>query len=167
MWLYQNSDDNKARYILGEEGKNKLIVIGVNPSTAEPDNLDPTLKNVKTKSSLSGYDGWLMINLYPQRATDPKDLHKIINPQYHKDNLQKISAFITCESTIWAAWGTLIKTRPYLHSCLEDIYKITLNTNCNWISFGKKSKDGHPHHPLYLRHDSQPEYFDIKKYLNL
>ena len=32
--IYEHSQDNKARFSLGEEGKNMLITIGVSPSTA-------------------------------------------------------------------------------------------------------------------------------------
>jgi hypothetical protein len=45
-WLYQNNRTNTVRYVLGTEGHYPLICFGVNPSTAEPDNLDPTLKSV-------------------------------------------------------------------------------------------------------------------------
>jgi hypothetical protein len=35
-----------------------------------------------------------------------------------------------------------------------------------WFSAGKKSKKGHPHHPLYLRKDSLLEEFDVDGYLD-
>ena len=34
------------------------------------------------------------------------------------------------------------------------------------MTFGKRSKKGHPHHPLYLRKDSTPELFDVENYLD-
>ena len=46
-WLYAPNFYSEYRYILGTRGKNPLICIGVNPSTAEPDNLDNTLKSVE------------------------------------------------------------------------------------------------------------------------
>jgi len=46
-WLYSKTSDNKARFLLGEKGNKTLICIGINPSTAEPDNLDRTLTVVK------------------------------------------------------------------------------------------------------------------------
>ena len=36
-----------------------------------------------------------------------------------------------------------------------------------WFSAGKRSKKGHPHHPLYLRKDSPLEEFDVESYLDL
>ena len=41
-WLYVPPFYDEYRYILGTAGKNPLICIGINPSTAAPDNLDNT-----------------------------------------------------------------------------------------------------------------------------
>ena len=62
-WIYERNHDNSARYVLGEAGHNPLICIGVNPSTAEPNNLDPTLRSVKRFAEFHNFDGWLMFNL--------------------------------------------------------------------------------------------------------
>ena len=35
-----------------------------------------------------------------------------------------------------------------------------------WSTAGKRSKKGHPHHPLYLRKDSGLDPFDVEEYLN-
>ncbi len=72
-WLYFNNSLNSHRYILGEKGDRILACIGVNPSTAYPENLDPTLNSVKNIALHNGFDGWVMYNLYPQRSTNPKD----------------------------------------------------------------------------------------------
>ena len=45
-WLYVPDFYTEYRYILGTRGKNPLICIGINPSTARPDDLDNTLKSV-------------------------------------------------------------------------------------------------------------------------
>ena len=46
-WLYAPNFYSEYRYILGTRGKKPLICIGINPSTAEPGNLDNTLKSVE------------------------------------------------------------------------------------------------------------------------
>ena len=38
-WIYAPNFYSEYRYILGTRGKNPLICIGINPSTAEPDHL--------------------------------------------------------------------------------------------------------------------------------
>ena len=45
-WLYVPDHYADYRYILGTRGSDPLICIGINPSTAAPDDLDNTLKSV-------------------------------------------------------------------------------------------------------------------------
>lgn len=73
-WLYNCNKDDSIRYVLGEKGHNTLACIGINPSTAKPNDLDRTLESVKRIARFNGYDGWVMYNIYPLRATDPVQL---------------------------------------------------------------------------------------------
>ena len=65
---------------------------------------------------------------------------------------------------VWAAWGTIIEKRPYLKTALLDMIAEGEAAGAEWLTFGKRSKKGHPHHPLYLRADSRPEPFDVRAY---
>ena len=38
--------------------------------------------------------------------------------------------------------------------------------NARWFSAGKRTKAGHPHHPLYLKKDSTLDPFDVGAYLD-
>jgi hypothetical protein len=165
-WLYENSKDNTSRFVLGKEGKKPLVCFGINPSTAVPQCLDNTLKSVERISIANGFDGWIMLNIYPQRATDPNCLNKFINEDLHKLNRAYIQKVLKeYKPTLWAAWGTLIEKRIYLAKCLFDIVEISNEYNCSWITFGKVSKDGHPHHPLYLSKQAPKTDFLINDYL--
>ena len=73
-WLYAPNFYSEYRYILGTRGKNPLICIGINPSTAKPDDLDNTLKSVERIAHGNGFDSFIMFNVYAQRATDPAQL---------------------------------------------------------------------------------------------
>jgi len=75
-WIYRQSDDKKNRFLLGKRGEKTLICCGVNPSVASPEDLDPTMKNVQRFAEKNGYDSYLMINLYPMRATNPDEMHE-------------------------------------------------------------------------------------------
>lgn len=165
-WIYENTADNSSRFLLGETGQRTLICSGINPSTAEPENLDNTLTAVRRFARDHGYDSWLMINVYPQRATNPNDLHAEMDNELHRLNLQAIeSVFAAGKTDIWAAWGTLIHKRKYLAGCLNDIYQISQKYSVNWLSIGKITKAGHPHHPLYLKKESPIERFDMQNYI--
>lgn len=165
-WVYGRTADNKARFVLGEKGKNPLICIGVNPSTAEPGNLDPTLRKVKKFAKLHGFDGWVMLNLYPQRATNPKNLHPEINGRWYRFNVVYARDILleNPKATIWAAWGTSIEERKYLLKCLEGI-DVTASLGHRWITIGKRTNGGHPRHPLYLPYSAEVSDFDVKEYL--
>jgi len=169
-WLYVPDFYSEYRYILGTRGKNPLICIGINPSTAEPDNLDNTLASVQRIALHNGFDSFIMFNVYAQRATDPDHMEKDLNPFLHEENMKAFEYVLSsCESapTVWAAWGTIIEKRPYLPSCVRDMIKIGKKFGTRWVSVGKCSKKcGHPHHPLYLRKDSGIEPFDIEMYLD-
>lgn len=108
------------------------------------------------------------MNVYPQRATDPNNIHSNIDDTIHQTNLGYIKDMLTYANVdIWAAWGTLIEKRPFLIKCLIDIYNTTKELNCKWFSIGKKSKFGHPHHPLYLNSQEKIKPFNMDKYIEI
>lgn len=166
-WLYAPSFYCEYRYILGTRGKNPLICIGINPSTAKPDDLDNTLKSVQRIAENNGFDSFLMFNVYAQRATDPDMMERQCNVQLHKQNMAAFS-YVLAQSeapVIWAAWGTIIEKRAYLAECVADMVKLAQEKNARWCCAGNCSKKGHPHHPLYLRKDEMLRPFDIENYL--
>lgn len=167
MWIYKPTKDNSSRFVLGEKGARPLICFGINSSTAEPDKLDNTLRQVQLTAQSFKYDGWIMLNIYPQRATDPNNMHERIDTSIHKKNLYHIKQIFKSHPTAdtWAAWGSLINKRPFLKECLMDIAQITEQFKPNWLNKGALLKEGHPHHPLYLRKDAPFKSFDIRKYL--
>jgi hypothetical protein len=166
-WWYETNDDNSARFVLGQPGNTTLVCFGVNPSTATPEKLDPTLRRVKGFAKRLGYDGWLMLNLYPQRATKPDELDAVLYERIHLMNRFNICRTLMglCGVTIWAAWGALVTKRPYLAGCLRDIVGDISQRPLQWITIGQRSQAGHPKHPLYMRNDAEVAGFDIDKYL--
>ena len=112
-WLYAPNFYSEYRYILGTRGKNPLICIGINPSTAEPDNLDNTLKSVQRIALGNGFDSFIMFNVYAQRATDPDAMERQCNPALHLENLKAFRYVLSISETptVWAAWGAIIEKR--------------------------------------------------------
>jgi len=169
-WLYVPNFYSEYRYILGTRGKKPLICVGINPSTAAPDDLDNTLKSVERIALGNGYDSFIMFNVYAQRATDPDDMELTYNSKLHAENMKAFDYILSldaeCSPAVWAAWGTIIEKRDYLPECVRDMIEIGQNRNARWFSAGKKSKKGHPHHPLYLRKDSALDAFDVAGYVD-
>ena len=166
-WLYAPNFYSEYRYILGTRGKKPLICIGINPSTAKPDDLDNTLKSVERIALGNGFDSFIMFNVYAQRATDPDSMEWEYNPLLHKENLEAFRYVLSISSApaVWAAWGTIIEKRPYLTDCVRDMVAAGEEFGASWYCAGKVSKKGHPHHPLYLRKDEKIKPFDISAYL--
>ncbi|WP_103665999.1 DUF1643 domain-containing protein [Gracilimonas amylolytica] len=165
-WIYHH-DEPLTRYSLGQEGGNPLICFGVNPSTAKPHDLDPTVASVARFARDHGYEGWLMFNLYPQRATNPDKMHQHFQKKIHQKNMDVIEDLTKgVAADIWCAWGTLIEKRPYLSRCLRDIYEVLKDNDCTFFKRGRISKAGHPHHPLYLKKTAPAEPFPIKEYVH-
>ena len=146
LWYYEPHTYQPYRYVLGRVGRRPLVCIGINPS---------------------GVDSWIMFNVYPQRATNPNDMDKTPDRTLCDENLRWLQAVLAqTEPTMWAAWGTLIEKRDYLPGLMREMVALTREKNIPWVTFGPRSKKGHPHHPLYLRKDSTPEPFDVENYLN-
>ena len=166
-WLYAPNFYSEYRYILGTRGKNPLICIGINPSTAEPDNLDNTLKSVERIALGNGYDSFIMFNVYAQRATDPDAMERSCNPLLHRENLEafRYVLSISPKPAVWAAWGAIIEKRDYLAQCVRDMVAVGQIYGAQWYCAGAITKKGHPHHPLYLRKDEKLKSFDVQAYL--
>ena len=170
-WLYVPDFYTEYRYILGTRGRNPLICIGINPSTAAPDDLDNTLKSVARIADGNGFDSWIMFNVYAQRATRPDDMDRERNERLHRENMKAFAYILsrTAENgvspAVWAAWGTIIEKRPYLPDCVRDMVRLGEACGAQWLTVGKRSAKGHPHHPLYLRKDERTRPFDIEEYL--
>ena len=167
-WLYAPNFYSEYRYILGTRGKNPLICIGINPSTAEPDNLDNTLKSVQRIALGNGFDSFIMFNVYAQRATDPDAMERQCNLALHRENLKAFRYVLSISEkpTVWAAWGAIIEKRGYLSDCVRDMVAVGQEYGANWCCAGAISKKGQPHHPLYLLKDEKIKPFYIEEYLN-
>jgi hypothetical protein len=107
-----------------------------------------------------------MFNVCAQRATDPDNLHKIFSPELKSMNERHIAAFINGrELRLWAAWGGLIRKRPYLAEMARCIAALPELGNCGWVSRGGATKEGHPRHPLYVKKSAPLEPFDMAGYV--
>ena len=169
-WLYVPDRYGEYRYLLGTRGARTLVCVGVNPSTAAPEDLDNTLKSVARVAAGNGFDSWVMCNVYAQRATRPDDMDRALNPVLHRENMAAFAWLLERAArsgppAVWAAWGAVIEKRPYLPGCVREMGEIGRRFGARWLKAGPCSKRGHPHHPLYLRRDVPVEAFDLETYL--
>jgi hypothetical protein len=158
--IYLKSPDNKYRYALGTKGDNTLYFIGINPSTATPEKYDPTTTRVCRTAKKMGFDSFVMLNVYPIRATDSADLPTTPDWKEHKINMDAILHVIKDGSTIWAGWGDLIRKRSWFFDCRDAIFGLIKKQkkDIRWVKMGNLTKSGNPRHPLYLKCQPFSEY---------
>ncbi len=165
-WIYTSNEDNSIRYVLGTKGQKTLFCFGINPSTATPDALDPTLKKVESIAKHNGYDSWIMFNVYPKRNTDFDDLEECINDSEHIKNsdiiIKTLSEYQKID--IWAAFGDHIYGRKYLPTCFKYIYDKLPKDKITWYATGV-NKSGAPKHPLYQKNTASLVAFDMEAYI--
>ena len=166
--LYTTSPDNSSRFVIGVSGDRPLHVVGVNPSTATNLKSDTTISKIKTFSSLNGYDGFIVYNLYPKRSTDPNKLPQRINRNLLQENLDIIYSSVrsTRSRDIWLAWGQTISKRGYLLSCLENLKNNIDPLEPRWIALGERTRGGHPRHPSRASYKRSFNSFNLDGYIN-
>ncbi len=166
-WLYINNITNTLRFALGEKGNDMVACLGINPSTATPDKLDRTMESVKRIANHNGYDGWVMFNVYPQRATDPAQLDSNCDAACHEENLNIIKHSIRDNGiqTLWLAYGDLIHVRPYLVPCLYELHQNLKPLDLKYVIIQEPTLKGHPRHPLYKSAQSTFNVFDFDVYI--
>ncbi len=142
------SYDRVYRYSLYREwskSKSMIMFIGLNPSTADENEDDPTIRRCVKFAKDWGHGGIYMLNLFALRTKDPKILLKHPSPVGQKNDFILKEIATDC-LTIVAAWGT---KGNYLNRDKEVISIMPL-MHCLGIT-----KDGHPKHPLYLSKDTK------------
>jgi len=139
-----------ARFVLRRKGTKPLVVVGINPSTANADKPDRTMSRVMGFAERNGFDSFIMLNLYPQRTPHPAELHQTRNEDLHRRNIEEIkSALNGLDSpSVILAFGDNIGFRSYLRDCLKDIVGVLAPHNPQWLHAGTLTNRGNPRHPL-------------------
>lgn len=148
------SQCEKFRYILwrwwDDSGpSHHVMFVGLNPSTADETNDDPTIRRCIRFSKDWGYGGLVMMNAFAFRATDPKVMKSQENP-LGPLNMASLKEQGIQASLVIAAWGA---------HCPEGHERKVLETIGRDVHCLGKTKAGRPKHPLYLKADSVPELF--------
>ena len=148
------SECESYRYRLGrtwDEDGRQLVVIGLNPSTADALEDDPTIRRCCGFAKSWGYGGIQMLNLFAWRSTKPQALRAVVDP-VGPENLAWIRISVRRHGgpllVAWGAHGELLGKRP-VREVLDAVHPEPL-----WCL--GTTKAGHPRHPLYVRGDMQP-----------
>jgi hypothetical protein len=141
--------DAKKRFVLGQKGEKNLLVIALNPSTANEEGLDATSKNVARLAERYGCDGWLMANLSPMRTSKPENLPTTQDQAIFDESLIEIIAILQGKygavDKVLLSWGNNIANRPYLAHNAEQIMDAVTSSDIRIYAL-RLTGAGHPYH---------------------
>ena len=152
--VYQTTELNCSRFLLGEIGKRNILFIGVNPNTASDKKFDLTTKKVKNFSSKNGFSGWFLANLYPLRSLTPDELPTKPDLNLVLKNMLCITEAINDYNiyTICCCWGNSIDKRDYLRSSSDKI--LNNNKHLSIKRLGTLTRHGNPRHPSRIAYET-------------
>lgn len=136
------SDCGNYRYRLWRfwDDSPKIMFIGLNPSTANADTDDPTIRRVVRFAQDWGYGGVYMMNLFAWVSAYPKDLLTCDDPLGDNDwHLRDVAAL--CDNNICFAWGAFKQNK--------ERAKLVVMMFPRAVCLGITA-DGSPKHPLYV-----------------
>lgn len=142
----------RLRFLLGEKGKNNLLCIGLNPSRADESRLDPTSRSIQHIARKHGFDGWMLVNLYPLRSPHPRELPLRANLKLWQENIDFIESLLQpseiTQNTLMLAWGNYLSGsgRTYLLRAAHRLGKILQTHKLSTSCLGRTAA-GHPIHP--------------------
>ena len=153
------SPDGVYRYQLNRIWDTKLQAVAwicLNPSTADAEFDDPTVRKILGFSRLLGYGHFTLFNLFALRATNPRELLKHSDPVGPDNTINIIETLclqaVSSEPPI-IAWGAIHKR---FHQRAWDVCKALGKVRCLGYT-----KEGHPRHPLMLPYTAS-EFIDTR-----
>lgn len=148
-------NSRKYRYLLWrgwDPTLPRMAAVLLNPSIADADRDDPTLRRVVSYAMAWNYGAVDIVNVFAGVATKPKDLRDMDDPvgplnDMHVQGICNAAKFVLC------GWGEELEHYP------DDASRIlrTLRpyfVKCHALAL---TKNGSPKHPLYQRADLKPE----------
>lgn len=153
------SECRTYRYALMREwlsGDGYAMFIGLNPSTADETNDDPTIRRCISYAKAWGYGGLLMANAFAYRATDPRVMMAATDPVGKLNDIH-IRTFADHAGVVVAAWGAHGAYRE------RDAQVRALVPSLHYL---RLTKDGHPGHPLYLPKTLTPQPWEATRMTN-
>lgn len=128
-----------------------MVWVMLNPSTADADHDDPTIRKCIGFAKHHRYGGIIVVNLFAWRASSPNELMLVPAP-VGSDNDDHIrwACRAPVLATVVAGWGSHPAVRRR-----EAAVKVLIRSTGRDIKCFRRTDSGRPWHPLYLPYSSQ------------
>lgn len=135
-----------ALWRVWEPEKPYVLFIGLNPSTADETEDDPTIRRCINFAKSWGYGGIYMANLFAFRTSKPRELWLADDPVGHDNDRWLLALSEKAELTIaaWGNGGSHQGRSRVLRSQIPGLHCLVMNNG------------GEPRHPLYVPGDTMP-----------
>lgn len=149
------SEDKLYRYSLWrvwDEALPLVMFVGLNPSTANGETDDPTIRRCRSIAKNLGYGGFYMCNCFSYISTNPDMLKaETLDAAIRNATIMRRVAD-SCASVIFA-WGNFpIVAKSGIDKKLSEAFPKALALHIN--------KNGSPKHPLYCKSDIVPVLYN-------
>lgn len=152
------SQCGKYRYLLRrlwDDDKPRALFVMLNPSTADAEIDDPTIRSCTRLADGLGYGSFEVVNLYGVRTSDPSVLETVSDPVGPHNKYVIDSAISRCDMII-CAWGA----HPMAERRAQDVITQLRAFRPAVFCFGV-TKSGAPKHPLYIKSGTQLRAYDV------
>lgn len=139
------------------EAATTVALIGVNPSTADAEEDDQTIRKDIGFARIHGWGRIIKGNLFAYRATDIADLRKAVDP-YGPENDRHLAEIIYDADLVVACWGPVAKLPSHLRRRYMEVARISDRFGKRLMCLGT-AKDGQPRHTLMLPYDTPLTYW--------
>lgn len=135
--------------VWNEAQRTTLVVIGLNPSTADEQEDDPTIRRCVGFAKREGCGSLVMLNLFAYRTTNPRELTSLYllreDPVGKMNDAAIVEACTRPDVIVVAAWGN----HGSMRGRDQDVRALLMRHGVSLRCFGLTGEQS-PRHPLYL-----------------
>jgi len=155
--VVEHDGDSSYRYVLetvNDEIPDRLVVvIGKNPSTADHEKDDPTVRHVQAWAEEAGYGRLCFVNLFARRSSQPRDIEfgpgteeLPVELAVGAQNDQALRRAATRAEVLVAAWGgdAKLTLRSRYRTMISEV--LDLLSDASLQTMGDVAASGYPVH---------------------